>query len=80
MKVYCIDINNNNYEKIKKLNYIPVGLGDEKFKRRIRTRRLEAHHRQPLAARVATHPERATGRQTLASRCLACVHQIVHAI
>ncbi len=31
MKVYCIDINNNNYEKIKKLNYIPVGLGDEKF-------------------------------------------------
>ena len=31
MKIYCIDINNHNYEKIKKLNYIPVGLGNEKF-------------------------------------------------
>ena len=31
MKIYCIDINNNNYEKIKKLNYIPVGLGKDKF-------------------------------------------------
>jgi len=31
MKIYCIDINNNNYSKIKKLNYIPVGLGESKF-------------------------------------------------
>ena len=31
MKIYCIDINNNNYSKIKKLNYIPVGLGENKF-------------------------------------------------
>ena len=31
MKIYCIDINNDNYQKIKKLNYIPVGLGKDKF-------------------------------------------------
>ncbi len=31
MKIYCIDINNDNYEKIKKLNYIPVGLGKDNF-------------------------------------------------
>ena len=31
MKIYCLDINNKNYSKIKKLNYIPVGLGEDKF-------------------------------------------------
>lgn len=31
MKIYCIDINNSNYEKIRKLNYIPVGLGKDNF-------------------------------------------------
>ena len=34
MKIYCIDINNSNYEKIKKLDYIPVGLGDGYFNKR----------------------------------------------
>ena len=28
MKMYCITINDNNYEKIKSLGYIPVGLGE----------------------------------------------------
>ena len=31
MKIFCIDIHKENYNKIKKLNYIPVGLGNEKF-------------------------------------------------
>ena len=31
MKVFCIDINNSNYNKIKELNYIPVGLGQDNF-------------------------------------------------
>ena len=31
MKLFCIDIHNSNYDKIKKLNYIPVGLGDDNF-------------------------------------------------
>ncbi|MDC0164299.1 DUF4422 domain-containing protein [Candidatus Pelagibacter bacterium] len=35
MKMFCISINNNHYNKIKKLGYIPVGLGsaisEEKF-------------------------------------------------
>ena len=29
MKMYCITINNNHYDKIINLNYIPVGLGDK---------------------------------------------------
>ena len=28
LKTYCITINNNHLEKIKKLNYLPVGLGN----------------------------------------------------
>jgi len=31
MKIFCIDINNSNLDKIKKLNYIPVGLGKNNF-------------------------------------------------
>ena len=31
MKIFCLSIYNNNYEKFKKLNLIPVGLGDENF-------------------------------------------------
>ena len=31
MKIFCLSIHNNNYEKLKKLDLIPVGLGDEKF-------------------------------------------------
>ena len=31
MKIFCLSIYNNNYEKFKKLNLIPVGIGDEKF-------------------------------------------------
>jgi hypothetical protein len=31
MKMYCITIYNDHYEKIKSLGYIPVGLGNEKF-------------------------------------------------
>ena len=29
MKMYCITLDNNHYEKIKNLGYIPVGLGDK---------------------------------------------------
>ena len=29
MKMFCITIHNNHYDKIKKLGYIPVGLGDK---------------------------------------------------
>ena len=28
MKMFCITINNNHCDKIKKLGYLPVGLGD----------------------------------------------------
>ena len=31
MKIFCLSIYNNNYEKLKKLNLIPVGLGEENF-------------------------------------------------
>ena len=31
MKLFCIDIHNSNYDKIKQLNYFPVGLGDDNF-------------------------------------------------
>ena len=31
MKIFCIDINNSNLNKIKRLNYIPVGLGENNF-------------------------------------------------
>jgi hypothetical protein len=33
MKIFCIDINNHNFNKINKLNYIPVGLGSDEFKK-----------------------------------------------
>ena len=29
--MYCISMENSHLEKIKKLNYIPVGLGTDKF-------------------------------------------------
>ena len=28
MKIYCITIHDNHLEKIKKLGYVPVGLGE----------------------------------------------------
>ena len=31
LKMYCISMSNSHLEKIKKLNYIPVGLGDGQF-------------------------------------------------
>ena len=31
LKMYCISMSNSHLEKIKKLNYIPVGLGDGEF-------------------------------------------------
>ena len=31
LKMYCFSLANSNLEKIKKINYIPVGLGKEKF-------------------------------------------------
>ena len=31
MKIFCLSIHNNNYDKLKKLDLIPVGLGDAKF-------------------------------------------------
>ena len=31
LKIYCISMSNSHLDKIKKLNYIPVGLGDGKF-------------------------------------------------
>ena len=31
MKIFCLSIYNNNYERFKKLNLIPVGLGDANF-------------------------------------------------
>ena len=31
LKMYCFSLANSNLEKIKKLNYIPVGLGKENF-------------------------------------------------
>ena len=31
LKMYCICIHNELLSKVKKLNYIPVGLGEEKF-------------------------------------------------
>ena len=33
MKIFCIDINDSNYQKIKSLKYIPVGLGNDNFRR-----------------------------------------------
>ena len=30
-KIYCLGLDNNLYEEIKKLGYVPVGLGDNKF-------------------------------------------------
>ena len=34
MRMYCITLDNNHYEKIKRLGYIPVGLGDKKFSKK----------------------------------------------
>ena len=31
LKMYCFSLSKSNLEKIKKMNYIPVGLGKEKF-------------------------------------------------
>ena len=31
LKIYCISMLDSHLDKIKKLNYIPVGLGDGKF-------------------------------------------------
>ena len=31
MKIFCLDIHNSNLSKIKRLNYIPVGLGNDDF-------------------------------------------------
>jgi len=31
MKIFCLSIYNKNYDKFKKLNLIPVGLGDKKY-------------------------------------------------
>ena len=31
LKMFCICIHNELLSKVKKLNYIPVGLGDDKF-------------------------------------------------
>ena len=31
IKIFCICIHNNILDKIKKLNYIPVGLGSDEF-------------------------------------------------
>ena len=35
MKIFCLSIYNENYEEFKKLNLIPVGLGDEIFVMRL---------------------------------------------
>ena len=32
LEMFCICIHDNLFDKVKTLNYIPVGLGDEKFK------------------------------------------------
>ena len=31
LKMYCFSLENSNLEKIKKINYIPVGLGKKSF-------------------------------------------------
>ena len=31
LKMYCFSLSNSNLDKIKKINYIPVGLGKENF-------------------------------------------------
>ena len=31
MKIFCLSIHNKNYEQLKNLNLIPVGLGKEQF-------------------------------------------------
>ena len=31
LKMYCFSLNSSNLDKIKKLNYVPVGLGKENF-------------------------------------------------
>ena len=33
MKMYCITINDSHYDIIKKINYIPVGLGEEIYRK-----------------------------------------------
>ena len=32
--MYCLSLNNEDYNKIKKLNYIPVGLGSNGFNKK----------------------------------------------
>ena len=32
LKMYCLSLSDSNLEKIKKLDYIPVGLGNENFR------------------------------------------------
>ena len=31
LNLYCLSLYNNDYKKIKKIGYIPVGLGTNKF-------------------------------------------------
>ena len=31
LKIYCLDLNNENYNKITNLGYTPVGLGQNRF-------------------------------------------------
>ena len=40
MKMYCITINNDHYEKINRLGYIPVGLGKKIFSNKFKTDKM----------------------------------------
>ena len=37
MRMYCITVDNNHYEKIQRLGYIPVGLGNKIFSKKFET-------------------------------------------
>jgi len=44
MRMYCITIYNDHYEKIKQLGYIPVGLGKDINSQKICIRQYRNQH------------------------------------
>ena len=57
MKMYCITINNDHYEKIKSFGYIPVGLGKEILSTKFKTDKNGENisHKNPYYGEYSFH-------------------------
>ena len=57
MKMYCITINNDHYEKIKSFGYIPVGLGKDIISTKFKTDKNGENisHKNPYYGEYSFH-------------------------